>query len=47
LATDVSAFFKDLKLPREIKAFKDDVNKSLLMPLAGFIAKMKAVPAGK
>jgi len=42
--TDASAFFKELKLPVDNKAYKDDVAKSLHMSLAGFIAKIKAVP---
>jgi hypothetical protein len=42
--TDVSAFFKELKLPADISAYKADVPKALHMSLAGFMAKIKAVP---
>jgi hypothetical protein len=42
--TDVFAFFKVLKVPVNIKAYKYDVTKPLHTALSGFIAKIKAAP---
>lgn len=43
-ASDVSAFFKEMRDPAEIMEYKKDIDPKIKMQLAGFMGKMKSVP---